>query len=285
MAISFSVPASKNNLVAARNRFQHREYCILPGMFNSEECAELLAWSRYSFRNNDFWNFAANPDKHRLLRRINETVTGLFGKRYRFLQTAIHASRSSRPLLHSIHIDAVVKFFQYSRDSNVQVWILLQAEELGSNDTHLHLWSGFVPDESKKVDENAYLRLNPHQICDLSPGDVVILNAWCPHATGIIDHRHERVALKIHYVAEDAKLDRQYLRRNRLLPWTMVMKNTHGGIEPLLFYLERFGGSVLRRLLAPPLIMLRTLRMLLPDRRWRAFGPGLVETSREADEI
>ncbi len=284
MAISLTVPVSKNKLVAARNCYRDFEYCILPGIFNSEECAELLAWSKYSFRNNDFWNFAASPDRHRLLRRINETVTGLFGKRYRFLQTAIHASTSSRPLLHSIHIDAVIKFFQYSSDSNVQVWILLKAEELGPNDTHLHLWSGFVPDESKKVYEDAQLQLNSHQVGDLSPGDVVILNGWCPHATGIIDHRHSRVALKIHYFAEDAKLDRQYLRRNRLAPWTMILKNTHGGIEPLLFYLESVGSKVLRRLLTPSLIVLRTLRMLLPDRRWRAFGPALVEASRHTDE-
>ena len=247
--------------IAAAN-YSQNEYCILPSVFNEAECAEIISWCRYDIQRNNFWNFTGNPDTHYLLRRVNDSISAIFGKKFTFFHTVVHGSSSSNRRLHDAHIDAVQRFFRYGCNTNVQVWVLLQADNIHSEDALLHLWTGFVPDETKAPKENFHQCLQEHTLSNMQVGDILLMNAWCPHATGVIDHQYSRIAMKIHFYSEDAELDKRFMRSHKSLPWSASFAFTHSGLEPLLFALEKLKGGRARRLLAQPLCLLRGFRML-----------------------
>jgi predicted dehydrogenase len=247
-----------------REQFASKHHVVLRSLFSADECEDILRW--VDFRDGRLRNCFGDPDAHEALSRINAKLAEVLGRRYTHIQTAMHYSSDQSTNTHNVHIDFPQRFFAYSPEDNLQVWILLRARDLKPDDELLCLWTGFRPDSSKRFDRNLVPKLEKHPIKGLAVGDVLVFSSWLPHSSGSIDHPYERYAFKVHYYSDRAVVDRDWMRQHLRETLHVSAKETHNGTGPAMFAAETLWGPWSRAVVKHPLALFR--RMQAPNKEY-----------------
>lgn len=248
-------PRQGSDVGALRQQFAEHHQLVLRSFFTPEECEDILEWA--DFREGRLRNCFGDPDSHPVLSRLNPRLAEIFDRSYTHIQTAVHYSSDRSPNSHNVHIDFPQKLFEYSPEDNLQIWALLQAQDLSPDDTLLNLWTGFRPDASKRFDRNQVSMLEKHEIKGLTVGDVLVFSSWLPHSSGSIGHPYERTAFKVHYYSDRSVADDDYLRQHLRDALRVSSVETHNGTGPALFAAEQLWGARSRRLVKLPLALYR----------------------------